>query len=354
MQRNSVNKKVKKKPFIVSLIGDSDFQKIQIIINACTFRENTMPIWCAKDSYIKFKVKGKWRIDKLYPYTNSRGLPSNNNGGFGYGALIGRIGNGDKFVVTDDKAVVVKEEGPLYLKQLLPKNMKLEPEGKLEVNVYDGEFMEIEEINQRIGWIENNSIINDETNDNNLTRKQKEKKEKKEFEKKLKSELNNLRMNPLIFYEQNIIKSKNNNSNKTKKYLELLNNSNLSALNQIDDYYNSILSYFKLFEQDSNKRNLNKNNIINFIRGLEGEIEYYLMDKFGTNVKVKCKLTQKTNPKDIIIQCFFDKQYRFYIFNKKSQDLTINTFNKYYGDYTLIIMAFTFGNTNSEVLENNN
>ena len=37
-----------------------------------------MPIWCPKDAYIKFKVKGEWRIDKLYQYTTSKGLPSNN------------------------------------------------------------------------------------------------------------------------------------------------------------------------------------------------------------------------------------------------------------------------------------
>lgn len=49
---------------------------------------------------------------------------------------------------------------------------------------------------------------------------------------------------------------------------------------------------------------------------------------------------------------FFDKKYRFYIFNKRSQDLTINAFKKYYKDFTLIIMAFTFED-NSEGFVNN-
>ena len=140
--------KRKKKPFIINVIEDSLYKKIKIIINANTFRdESLMPIWCKKNSYIKFQVKGKWRIGKLYPYTDSKGLPSSNNtGGFGYGALVGRIGNGDKFVVSDDKAVMVKEGGALYLKQLLPKNMEIEPEGSLEVNVFDGEYMNFEEI----------------------------------------------------------------------------------------------------------------------------------------------------------------------------------------------------------------
>ena len=208
--KKSINGKRKKKPFTVSVFEDSSFKKIQIIINACSFLEEyTMPIWCPKDSYIKFKVKGQWRVDKLYPYTGSKGLPSNNKGGFGYGALVGRIGNNNKFVVLDEKAIAVKEDGPLYLKQLLPKNLKVEPEGKLEVNVYDGEYMEIEEINRRIGWKENNTINNDENNkeQNNekiLNEKEREEMEKINFEKKLRNNSNNLRMNPLQFYEQYI------------------------------------------------------------------------------------------------------------------------------------------------------
>ena len=58
-------------------------------------------------------------------------------------------------------------------------------------------------------------------------------------------------------------------------------------------------------------------------------------------------MTRKTNPRDIIIQCFYDKKYRFYIFNKKSQYLTVNAFKNYFKDYTLIIMAFTFENNDS-------
>ena len=345
-QRRSMNKKVRKKPFTISVTEDPSFKKIQIIINACAFRENTMPIWCPKGAYIKFKVKGKWRIDRLYPYTDSKGLPSNNTGGFGYGTLIGRIGNSDKFVVADDKAVIVKEEGALLLKQLLPKNMKIEPEGRLEVNVYDGEYMDIEEINKRIGWIENNSTNDGETNQEGENKINKKQREKKEFEKKLRNELNNLRMNPLIFYEQYINSSKT--KTQTRKYLEMFNSFNLSALNQVDDYYNAILEYFQLFEKDNNMRYLNKNNVTNYIKSLEGEMEYFLTDKFGRNIKVKCKLTQKPNPKDVIIQCFYDKKYRFYIFNKRSQDLTINTLKKFYNDFTLIIMAFTFEENSDE------
>ena len=340
----SKTKKNKRKPFQITVIEDSSYKKIKIVFNACAFLdESVMPIWCPKDSFIKFKVKGKWRIDKLYPYTDSKGLPSNNRGGFGYGALIGRIGKGDKFVVSDDKAVIVKEEGPLYMKQLLPKNMKIEPEGSIEVCVYDGEYMNIDEINEKIGWIENNIENKDINNKNEIfddnTVNKKEDNMKKEFENKIRNEMNNLRMNPLIFYDQFI--NKNKNLTNTRKYLEKLKDEYLGVLNLNNDYYDAICGFLELFDQNKNKNNINKNNVTDYLLELEKEVEFFLIDKFEMKTKVKCRLTQKTNAKDIIIQCFYDKKYRFYIFNKKCRDLTVNVFNNFYKDFSLVIMAFT-------------
>ena len=209
--RQSKSNNKNKKPFIITLLDDSSYKKIKIVFNACAFiDECLMPIWCPKNAFIKFKVKGKWRIDKLYPYTDSKGLPSNNKGGFGYGALIGRIGKGEKFIV-DEKAIFVEEEGPLYMKQILPKNMKVEPEGSLEVFVYDGEYMDINEINEKIGWIENNDENEDENNqndifDDNSSRMKKDDNIKKDFENKIRNEMNNLRMNSMLFYEHFKIK----------------------------------------------------------------------------------------------------------------------------------------------------
>ena len=340
----SKTKKNKRKPFQITVIEDSSYKKIKIVFNACAFLdESVMPIWCPKDSFIKFKVKGKWRIDKLYPYTDSKGLPSNNRGGFGYGALIGRIGKGEKFVVSDDKAVIVKEEGPLYMKQLLPKNMKIEPEGSIEVCVYDGEYMNIDEINEKIGWIENNIENKDINNKNEIfddnTVNKKEDNMKKEFENKIRNEMNNLRMNPLIFYDQFI--NKNKNLSNTRKYLEKLKDEYLGVLNLNNDYYDAICGFLELFDQNKNKNNINKNNVTDYLLELEKEVEFFLIDKFEMKTKVKCRLTQKTNAKDIIIQCFYDKKYRFYIFNKKCRDLTVNVFNNFYKDFSLVIMAFT-------------
>ena len=338
------NNTLKKKPFIAKNIKDSSLKKVNIIINANTFRdEYTMPIWCSKDSYIKFKVKGKWRIDRLYPYTDSKGLPSNNKGGLGYGALIGRIGNGDKFVISDDKTVVVKKEGALFMKQLLPKNMEIQPEGKLEVNVYDGEYMDIEVINQKMGWVENNISINNERGHNKSaspSKKKIEENNKKEMENKIRNTLNNLRMNPLMFYEQYITKSKI--QIQTKQYLEKFNNEKLPALNSDEKCYLSIMNYLNSPTQQLVAKKAYRNNIVNYLLELEEELGFYLSNEFGRNIKVKCKLTDKNNPIDIIIRCFFDRKYRYYIFNKRSKDLTVNLIRNYYRNYSLIIMALTF------------
>ena len=338
------NNTLKKKPFIAKNIKDSSLKKVNIIINANTFRdEYTMPIWCSKDSYIKFKVKGKWRIDRLYPYTDSKGLPSNNTGGLGYGALIGRIGNGDKFVISDDKTVVVKKEGALFMKQLLPKNMEIQPEGKLEVNVYDGEYMDIEVINQKMGWVENNISINNERGHNKSaspSKKKIEENNKKEMENKIRNTLNNLRMNPLMFYEQYITKSKI--QIQTKQYLEKFNNEKLPALNSDEKCYLSIMNYLNSPTQQLVAKKVYRNNIVNYLLELEEELGFYLSNEFSRNIKVKCKLTDKNNPIDIIIRCFFDRKYRYYIFNKRSKDLTVNLIRNYYRNYSLIIMAFTF------------
>ena len=346
---------MKKKPFIISNVEDSPYKKIKIIINANTFKdEYTMPIWCHKDTYLKFKVKGKWKIDRLYPFTDSKGLPSNNTGGFGYGALIGRIGNGDKFVIADEKAVIVKKDGALFMKQLLPKNLELQPEGRLEVNVYDGEYMDVEAINQKMGWIENdnvNNLNNEENNeedniDDNLPKKKKEEKEKTELENKIRNILNNLRMNPLMFYEQYINNSKKGTD--TKKYLEKFNNQNLTALSPDHNCYLSVIKYMNSPNQDYLKKRFYRNNIINYLVELEEEIGFFLSNEIGKNIKVKCKLTEKNNPLDIVIRCFYDKKYRFFIFNRRSTELTLNIIKNYYRNYSLIIMSFTFNDNSQE------
>ena len=374
--KNKKKRKVNKikKPFIISDIQTSPFKKIKITINGCSFcDEYLMPIWCPKDVYIKFRVEGKWRIDKLYDYTDSKGMPSNHSVGFNYGALIGRIGLGEKFVVADESTVFVKKEGPLYLRQNLPKRMKIKPEGKLEVIVYDGEYMEIEEINKRIGWIENgideknnnnenyenyeNSENNENLNTNDDIRVSgsysskirninNSEKENKELEKKLVTILNNLRMNPSLFYEKYI--NFNQSLILTKKYLEKSEKSEKIPLPENENCYNYLIDFFNLPNQIEFKKNVNKNNLSQYLKRIDEDISFFLYGQVGTTVKVKSKMTQKDNPNDIIVQFLLDKKFRPYIFGEHSQSLVIKIFKNFFNKSALVVMAIILDKDYSE------
>ena len=346
-KRNKNNKNIKKKkPFYIPEIQSSPYHKVKIIINACSFcEEYMMPIWCPKDVYIKFRVEGKWRIDKSYEYTDSKGMPSNHGAGFNYGALVGRIGLGDKFVVVDEGAVFVKKEGPLFLRQNLPKKMKIEPEGKLEVTVYDGEHMNIEEINSKIGWIENGIVDNnknDENNNNeNINNNKKNnnniEEENKELEKKLRAYFNNLRMNPSMFYEKYI--NFNQSLIWTKEYLEKIEKIEKEPLIENENFYDFLDEYFNLPNQKELIKNINKNNISEYLSKMNEDIGYFLCNQSDKTIKVKSKITQKDNPNEVIIQFLLDKKYRPYLFSSHSTSLTIKIIKNFFNKSTLVVLA---------------
>jgi len=353
--KNKNNKnKPKKKPFIISDIQSSPYKKVKILVNACSFTEEyMMPIWCPKDVYIKFRVEGKWRIDKQYDYTDSKGMPSSHSAGFNYGALVGRIGLGKKFMVTDEGAILSEEDGPLFLRQNLPKKMQLEPEGKLEVTVYDGEYKDIEEINNLIGWKENGTIEHNNNGNNkekNNTNKKKSnndiEKENKDLEKKLRNYFNNLRMNPSMFYEKYI--SFNQSLIWTKKYLDKTQSQDKNPLAENETSYKFIADYFNSPNQKEILKTVNKNNLAQHLLKMDEDIGYFLYDQVGMPVKVKSKITQRDIPNEIIIQFLLDKKYRAFIFDEKSQFLTIKIFKNFFNKSTLVIVAIFMEKENSQ------
>ena len=376
-KQNQNPKNIQKKvPYIVSEKQTEPYKKIKITINACSFLdEYLMPIWCPKNVYIKFRVEGKWRIDKKYEFTDSRGLRSNNSKGYNYGALIGRIGkkndNFDEkekeknkkkavssllkennFLVANEVTFLVKEEGPLFLRANLPKKLKIEPEGKLEVSIYDVDYMDISEINEKIGWIENGTIIvgnNDkkksEQSPNKIKGNKKELNEK-EIEKSLRKNINNLRMNPNMYYEKYI--SFNANYLWTKEYLEKIENEPRDPLEEDLKSYRFLVDYTKSSTQQQLKKKLNKNNISQYLEKINEDLSYYIKDLVGLSkiIKVRCKITKKDNPIDIIVQYLLDKQYRRHIFNQYSKGLTIKIVKNFFNDSTLVIMVIILDRDN--------
>ena len=372
------NTQQKKKPFILSETQTDPYKKIKITINASSFLdEYMMPIWCPKNVYIKFRVEGKWRIDKQYDYTDSKGLKSNHTKIVNYGALIGRIGkknndelsekekekktranslyNQDNFLVANEAAFFVKEEGPLFLRPNLPKNMKIEPEGKLEVFVYDGDYMSIPDINEKIGWLENATIVG-EKSERSKTKSPNKKKaniielNEKEIENALIKNINNLRMNPSMYYEKYI--SFNTNYLWTKEYLYNIKIPPKMPLKEDEEIYNFLTNYAKSFIPEYKKK-INKINLKEYLTKMNESLSNYIADNVPLSniVRVECKLTQKENPIDIIVQYLLDKQYRKNIFTQYSKRITVKITKNFFNDFSLVIMTIILDRDNELIEE---
>ena len=311
--------------------------KINIInINASFFlKEYLIPIWFSKDTFIKFSTNGKWRISENYDYTNSDGMPSPRTLDFNYGALVARIGSGPPFaILPNDFTYVTKSEGPLYLRINLPKNLETKPEGEMEIKIYDGIIMPKNRIYEKIGWKENNL-------DNMI-------KNISKLEEDLIITLNNLRLNPFLFYEHNI---KNKQNVKwTEEYLKQRYNNKDENINNEDIYNNyiepfipnqqcySLLNMF--FNKSHNvKSKIVKNKINLFLEELQQYLCSTIKDNFKCDTIVNCKLTKSNNHIDICIQFLLYQKIRDYIFNNNYNSISVKVIEKYYNESHLIILA---------------
>ena len=96
-----------------------------------------------------------------------------------------------------------------------------------------------------------------------------------------------------------------------------------------------------IYSEKETMKNVNNSRLIDYLPKLEEVIAYYLSDQFGTPVKVKSIVIQKSIPNEIIIQYLLDKKYRPYIFNEKSQSLAVKAFKNIFNDSSLIIVAIS-------------
>ena len=318
----------KKEPFTITTINSDSLEVYLIKINACSFLiEYLIPIWFEKDTYIKFITQGKWRIDKNYEYTDSAGMPSSSILKFNYGAVVGRVGSGKNFLlIPNEFTYYTTNEGPLYLKMNLPKKIKVNPEGTMEIKVFDGKLMSKEDIHQKIGWKEK-----DMKYDYKLSN---------ELENELTVELNNLRMNPLLYYEKNI----ENNQYKiwTEDFLNQMKKNNENNEIQpfsINNNCYSILHKYILITYERLKRKcLNKSTNLNLI-DLQDKVSCFISGELMCDNKVSIKLTKKNKGADICYQYLFDKNFRKAIFSKKYTSIAVKIVEEFYDDSNLVILA---------------
>jgi hypothetical protein len=269
-------------------------------------------------------------------------MPTPNTLDFNYGACIARIGSGNPFVILPNGfTYITKTEGPLYLKMNLPRKMKVYPEGFIEMEIYDGEVLPLDEIYRRIGWKENSMKYGN----NKGT----------EMENNLMSSLNNLRMNPILFYEKffrdvkNIVwiekylQEKEFRKNKVLRKPFLVNN---NCYNLLDKFVNN--NYV-------NKTNINKQKVTLYLSDMKDNVELFVNNELKCRNLVNCKLTQKYKINDICLQYLLDKKFRNYIFRNEFNYITIKIIEKYIDESSLIIICLSKledKKENNEIIEN--
>ena len=316
-----------KENFTITTMEEGDYKIKVVNINLPKFLgEYLIPIWFEKDKYIKFKTEGNYRINDVSPYHNSNGIPSTMK--FNYGATIARIGSGEFFVLPSKEHIhFSKVEGPLYLKINFPKNMIIKPDGKLKIKIYDGELMSKEEIYEKIGWKEKNLKYEHSTS----------------IENDLTVYLNNLRMNPVLFYESYI---KDDNLNKTwgKDFLEnmgTINDSEGIRPFSVNNNLYELIREFIILKYDNIKKKLTKKTSIIYMKELQELLEIYLKDKIPEDIVISCKLIKKSKVEHICTQYLYDKEFKSNIFNKDYNSIAIHIKDEFFDDFYLVILAIT-------------
>ena len=331
MNKSKSNIKINKEPFTLKTMKGDSVNISTLKINAGYFlREYLIPIWFEKDTYVKFVTTGKWRIDKSCGFTDTKGMPTPNAIGFHYGACIARIGSSDPFVILPNEfTYITKNAGPLYIKMNLPRKMKVQPEGQIEMNIFDGEVLPIEEIYERIGWKEN--YMKYENNKGS------------EIENGLMTAINNLRMNPILFYDS-FIKDDNLNKTGTKDFLEIMGKNNdyhgTKPFSVNNDLYELISDYIKI-QYDVIKKKLTKKNSIEYTKELQDSLEIYLKDKMAEDLITNCKIIKKSPIQHICMQYLYDKDFKQKIFNNEFNSIAVHVNEDLFDDFNLIILAIT-------------
>ena len=323
--------------FNITIMEEGNYKMKVVDINLPKFLgEYLIPIWFEKEQYIKFKTEGNYRINETSQYHNSLGIPSSMT--LNYGATIARIGSGELFALPSEQYVYYsKVEGPLYLKINFPKNIKINPQGKLKIIIYDGELMTEEEIYKKIGWkgkslkYDNSSLL-----ENDLT-----------------MSLNNLRMNPKLFYES-YIKDDNPNKIHVKEFLEKMGKNNdsngIKPFSVNNNLYKLIKDYID-YKYDNIKKSLTKKNSFVYMKKLQNLLDTNIRDKISENIIFNCKTIKKSSIQHICIQYLYDEDFKSNIFNKEYNSIAIHIKENIYDDFYLIILAITKDENDSESRE---
>jgi hypothetical protein len=209
----------------------------------------------------------------------------------------------------------------------LPKNINVNPEGAIEIKVFDGYLMDVGEIYERIGW-----KSKDMKYDNDIST---------EIENELTNDFNNLRMNPILFFEK-IIKTGGYNKIWTEQFLKQMKNNNdnndILPFNINNNLYIYLHNYVGL-NYEYIKKNITNRDVNKFLRCLEEKICLNIKDEFFCNNATNCRISKKNTSLNVCMQYLFDIKFRKKIFNKEYNSIAIKVIEELLEDSFLIILV---------------
>ena len=286
-------------------------------------REQMYPIWVEKNTSIKFKVSGKWRIDPQYDYTNSIGIPTSLVQGFNNGALVGRIGSSDYFLIKDPTVKKATVSGPLYLKMNLPK-IRVRPSGILYVKVYDAQKMNYEEINKKLGW---NEVAEDNTNFS-----------LEKMECKLVDNINNMIINPMLFFEKNV--GNYTEMILTQDYMKSLDKVENKKPLKIGNYIASeIDNFFRVIKQKKLNTLYSKNSLTAFCEKINKKLILYLGGSMTQKFKLLYKTTRDMDIMKMSLEFLYDYKERDFLFKSFYKQIAAKIIKNAFNEMNLVIIV---------------
>ena len=286
-------------------------------------REQMYPIWVEKNTSIKFKVSGKWRIDPQYDYTNSIGIPTSLVQGFNNGALVGRIGSSDYFLIKDPTVKKATVSGPLYLKMNLPK-IRVRPSGILYVKVYDAQKMNYEEINKKLGW---NEVAEDNTNFS-----------LEKMECKLVDNINNMIINPMLFFEKNV--GNYTEMILTQDYMKSLDKVENKKPLKIGNYIASeIDNFFRVIKQKKLNTLYSKNSLTAFCEKINKKLILYLGGSMTQEFKLLYKTTRDMDIMKMSLEFLYDYKERDFLFKSFYKQIAAKIIKNAFNEINLVIIV---------------
>ena len=286
-------------------------------------REQMYPIWVEKNTSIKFKVSGKWRIDPQYDYTNSIGIPTSLVQGFNNGALVGRIGSSDYFLIKDPTVKKATVSGPLYLKMNLPK-IRVRPSGILYVKVYDAQKMNYEEINKKLGW---NEVAEDNTNFS-----------LEKMECKLVDNINNMIINPMLFFEKNV--GNYTEMILTQDYMKSLDKVENKKPLKIGNYIASeIDNFFRVIKQKKLNTLYSKNSLTAFCEKINKKLILYLGGSMTQEFKLLYKTTRDMDIMKMSLEFLYDYKERDFLLKSFYKQIAAKIIKNAFNEMNLVIIV---------------